>query len=253
MPTESAAAKPVFWSSKLGLSELDNRLENAMRRVSGSVGADLSYDRGRMRVMKDSAARALQTGMDSAGPWFMRMGQGALEAGAFTLGRAVDLKAVAGEIMTEFHTEGMAAFQAAHTALYTEAQSHLLGQGLVEDHCNRVLAAAEETFSVPDQNAFTHEALPLVRQFATPATQAAVAGMVGLVGCVVLTRAIPLGVIGGLILGAAAYYLARGRLRGRAEMLLRQLPEKLYRLLATGLTSNIRRYEETVNAALKAL
>jgi hypothetical protein len=34
---------------------------------------------------------------------------------------------------------------------------------------------------------------------------------------------------------------------------LRQLPRKLYQLLATELTTNARRYEETINAALTAL
>jgi hypothetical protein len=253
MHTEPDAVEPVLWSSRLSLAELDARLENAMRRVSGSIGADISYDRGRMNAMKDAAARALEAGQESAGPLFMRMGKGALEAGAFTVGRAVDLKAVAGEIMAEFHTEGTAAFQAARAALYTEALSHLRGLGLAEDHCKNVLEAAEATFIVPDKEAFTREALPLVSQFASPATQAAAAGLAGLLCCTLLTRMPPLGVIGGLVLGGGAYYLARGRLRGRAEQLLRQLPRILYHLLAAGLKSNIRRYEETVNAASKAL
>jgi hypothetical protein len=251
--TEPGAAKPVLWESRLSLSELDERLENAMRRVSAGIGADISFDRGRMRAMQDAAARALEAGMDSAGPWFMRLGRGAFEAGAFTLGNSVDLKAMAGEIMAEFHTEGTAAFQSARAALYTGAMSHLRGQGFAEDHCKTVLAAAEATFAAPDADAFTREALPLVSGFATPAVQAAVAGLGGLVCCVLLTRALPLGVIGGLALGGAAYYLARGRLRGRAELLLQQLPRKLYHLLAAGLKANISRYEETVNAALKAL
>ena len=253
MHTNPNAVNAVVWSSNLSLSELDKRLENAMRRVSGSIGADLSLDKARMRVMKDSAARALEAGMESSGPLFMRMGRGALEAGTFPVGRAVDLKAIAGEIMGEFLGEGTAAFQTTRATLYTKAMSHLRDQGFAEDHCNNVLAAAETTFAVPDKEAFTREALPLVSQFATPVTQALVAGMGACLCCTLLTRMLPLGIIGGLILGGTAYYLARGRLRGRAELLLRQLPRKLYHMLAADLKTNIRRYEDTVNAALKAL
>jgi hypothetical protein len=76
--------------------------------------------------------------------------------------------------------------------------------------------------------------------------------LAALFGLTLLTRMLPLGLAGGLIIGGGAYYLARGHLRARTEQLLRQLPRKLYQLLATELTANARRYEETINAALKA-
>ncbi len=253
MTAVNAGAKPVPWTSKLSLSDLDERVENAMRRVSGSIGFDISHDRGKMRSMKETAARAFEAGMESGGPWFMRMGQGALEAGTFSLGQGLDLKAVGGEILAEFYAEGTAAFQAARAALYADALAHMQGQKVDEECRKTTLAAAEATFSLPAKDAFSHEALPLVAQGIAPATQSAAIGLIGFLGLILLTRMPPVAMLGGIGLGCAAYFTARGRLRGRSEQLLRVLPRKLYQLMASELKTNVRRYEETVNAALKAL
>jgi hypothetical protein len=229
------------------------RLENAMRRVSGSIGFTIAHDRGRMRTLQETASRALETGMESGGPWFMRVGQGALDAGTFSLGQSINLKDVATEILSEFHTEGTAAFQAARAALYADALAHMQGQKVDEECRNAALSAADGTFSLPAEADFTREALPLVGQTATPATQAGIGALAGVAGLVLLTRMPHMAVVGGLVIGGAAYWLARGRLRARSEQLLRQLPRKLYHVLATELKANVRRYEETVNAALKVL
>jgi hypothetical protein len=253
MPAVGTASKPALWKAQPGIADLDMRLENAMRRVSGSIGFDISHDRGRMRTLQETAARSLATGMESGGPWFMRVGQGALDLGTFSPGQGLNLKDVGAEILSEFHTEGTAAFQAARAALYADALAHMQGQEVDEECRNTTLSAADGTFNMPDGDAFTREALPLVRQTAAPATQAGIGALAGVAGLVLLTRMPHLAVIGGLVIGGAVYYMARGRLRVRSEQLLRQLPRKLYHVLAAELKANVRRYEETVNAALKML
>jgi hypothetical protein len=253
MPAVETASKPALWKAQLSLADLDMRLENAMRRVSGSIGFDISHDRGRMRTLQETAARALETGMESGGPWFMRVGKGALDVGTFSLGQGLKLKDVGAEILSEFHTEGTAAFQAAKAALYADALVHMQGQEVDEECRKAALSAADGTFNLPAEDAFTREALPLIRQTATPATQAGIGALAGVAGLVLLTRMPHLAVIGGLVIDGAVYQLTRGQLRARSEQLLRQLPRKLYHVLATELKANVRRYEETVNAALKML
>ena len=246
----SDAVKPA-WTPALDTAILDERMDNAMRRVSGSIGMDITVDKGRMRTLKDTAADALEAGTRSLGPLFMRVGQGVFEAGFCKVGQSLDPKEVGAEILYEFHTEALAAFQAARAALYSEAETWLRGRSVSEDRCRAVLAAADGGFVPPDKELFTKVGLPFVKTIATPFTQAFLAGIAGFVCVFALTRAPHLGIFSGAVLGGAGYYFARRRVRARCEKILLLLPRNLYQMLATEWNSNIRRYAETVNAGIR--
>ncbi|MDL2210046.1 hypothetical protein LJC26_04500 [Desulfovibrio sp. OttesenSCG-928-O18] len=238
------------WKPSLDTSILDERMDNAMRRVSGSVGLDISFDKGRMRTLKETAGDALNAGLGTPGPLFMKVGKGAFEAGFLKIGESLDPKNVGAEILYEFHAESTGAFQAGKAALYAEARDFLQQQGVSEEHCNAVLAAAEGTFAVPDKDAFTKVGLPFVKAVATPFTQAVLGGIAGFLCVFLLTRVPHLGFFSGVLIGGAAYYLARSRVRKRCEQILQLLPRSLYDMLATEWNTNTRRYAETVNAGL---
>lgn len=240
------------WNSDVSLEDLDTRMENAFRRVSGSIGFSLSRDRGNTSLLKDVTAQAFETGMDSSGPWFLRVGRGALEFGGFRPGAGVSLKDISGEILHEFFAEGNAAYQVVKTTLYTDALRHIREQGET-GHSLAILEAAEAGFSFPSKDAFTREALPLVGQGLSPAGQAFLAGGAATAAMVMLIRAPIPALFVGAIAAGVAYYMARARYRRKAEELLRRLPKRLYDLLRGGLKTNISRYEEVVNTGLAGL
>ena len=244
------AAPSGTWTPRLDTSILDQSMDNAMRRVSGSIGLDISMDKGRMRTLKDTAASALETGMSSPGPLFMRLGQGVFEAGFCRIGDSLDPKEVGAEILHEFYTEATAAFQAARAALSAEASAFLREKGADDTLAQRAIAAADAAFAPPDKEMFTKIGLPFVKTIATPSTQALVGGLAGLALAIALIRSPHLGIFTGVLAGGGAYYLARRRMRQRCENILRQLPRTLYDMLATEWNANIRRYAETVNAGL---
>lgn len=240
------------WMPALDTSLLDERADNAIRRVSGSIGLDISVDKGRMRTLKETAAQALEAGVDSVGPLFMRIGQGVFEAGVCKIGQSLDPKEVGAEILCEFHAEAVAAFQAAKAALATEALAFMNARGMGEAVTQAAITAADGVFAAPDKELFTREALPFIKTVATPSTQAFIGGLAGFACVFALIRSPHLGIFTGVLAGGGAYYLARRRVRRRCESLLRQLPRNLYQMLATEWNANIRRYAETVNAALAA-
>lgn len=219
------------WAPRLDISSLDKCMDNAMRRVSGSVGLDISMDKGRMRTLKDTAADALDAGMSNPGPLFMRVGRGVFEAGFCKIGDSLDPKEVGAEILVEFHSESTAAFQSAKAALNAEALAFLQNKGVAEAQSQRIIAAADGAF-------------------AAPSTQALIGGVAGLVLVIALIRSPHLGVIAGALTGGGAYYFARRRVRQRCENILRLLPRNLYDMLATEWNANLRRYAEIVNAGL---
>ena len=239
------------WTPSLDSAILDERMDNAMRRASGAVGLDISMDKGRMRAMRDTAADALEAGANSAGPLFMRVGQGVLEAGFFKAGDALDPKEVGAEILREFHAEAVPAFQAAKAALAAEALAYMNGRGIGDTQCRAVLDAANDTFAVPEKELFTREGLPFVKTVAMPSTQAFVGGIAGFACVFAFIRSPQLAIFSGVLIGGAAYYLARRRVRRRCEDLLRLLPRNLYQMLATEWNANIRRYADTVNAGVE--
>ncbi|SBW11181.1 hypothetical protein KL86DPRO_70199 [uncultured delta proteobacterium] len=239
-----------IWNPGLDTAILDERMDNAMRRASGSIGLDIAMDKGRMRTLKDTAASALEAGLGSAGPLFMRVGRGVFEAGFCKVGESMDPKEVAAEIMREFYTETAAAFQAAKAALATDALAHMQRCGLGEAQCNALLSAADGAFSVPDKELFSREGLPFIKTIATPSTQAFIGGIAGFAVVFGLIRSPHLGIFTGVLTGGGAYYLARRRVRRKCEETLLQLPRNLYQMLATEWNANIRCYAETVNAGL---
>ncbi|MCC8193518.1 MAG: inorganic phosphate transporter [Deltaproteobacteria bacterium] len=238
------------WKPDLDMSILDERVDNAMRRASGSIGLDISVDKGRMRALHDTAVNALEAGMSSPGPLFMRIGRGAFEAGFCKIGQSLDPKEVAAEILREFFTESTAAFQAAKAALASDALAFMQKNGMGEAHCRTVLAAADGAFSLPEKELFTREGLPFIRVIATPSTQAIIGGLAGFAIVFGLIRSPHLALFTAVLAGGGAYYLARRRVRRQCEKTLRLLPRNIYQMLATEWNANIRRYAETVNAGL---
>lgn len=238
------------WTPQLDPAILDERMDNAMRRASGSVGVAIAMDKGRMRALRDTAADAVDAGLSSGGPLFMRIGRGVLEAGFCKIGEAMDPKEVAAEIMREFYTESTAAFQAAKAALATDALAHMQRCGLDDTRCRALLAAAEAVFSAPDKELFTKEGLPFVKTIAAPSTQALIGGVAGFAGVFGLIRSPHLAIFTAVLTGGGAYYLARRRVRRKCEETLLQLPRNLYQLLATEWNAAVRRYAETINASL---
>ena len=238
------------WTPTLDTTILDERMDNAMRRVSGSVGLDISFDKGRMRALKDTAADALESGLNAVGPLFMRIGQGVFEAGFLKVGQSLDPKEVGAEILMEFHAEAVGAFQAAKAALGSEALAYMQQRGMSETHCRTVIEAANEGFTPPEKDMYTTVALPFVKTVATPSTQAFIGGLAGFACVFGLIRSPHLGIFTGVLVGGGAYYLARRRVRNRCESILRLLPRSLYQMLATEWNTGIRRYAETVNAGM---
>ena len=239
-----------FWEPNIDTALLDERMDKAMKRASGSIGADIAFDKGRMRMVKDTAIDALDAGLSSTGPLFMRVGQGLFEAGSFKMGKSISLQEIGSIILYEFHTEAVIAFQTARTALHTEALAYMQDRGMTEEHCKAILDAANEIFIMPSKDAFTEVGRPLVNIAAMPLAQALLAGLIGGAAAVALTRVPHLGVIGGAFIGGAMYCFARSRIRRRAEELAYLLPRRLYEMLRTDWNSNIRRYAETVNAGI---
>lgn len=239
-----------IWKPCLDIAILDNRIDNAMRRASGSIGVDISVDKGRMRTLKDTAADALTAAGSSGGPLFMRVGQGVFEAGFCKIGASMDPKDVASEIMREFYAETVAAFQAAKAALATDALDHMQRCGLGDTQCRAILSAADGVFSVPDKELFTKEGLPFIKTTATPFTLALFGGIAGATGAFVLIRSPHVAVFAAGIVGALVYFFARGQVRRKCEKILRHLPRNLYQMLATEWNANIRRYAETVTIGL---
>lgn len=241
-----------LWMPVFDSKDLDDRLENAFRRVAGSIGFALDRDRCNTMTLKNTAADAMDAGLEG-GPLFMRLGRGLMELGSYSPGAHLSLQDIAGEILREFYAEGTAAYQAAKSALYAGALRHTRNCGLSEEESRPILDSAEAAFSPPSKDAFTQQAMLLVRQPLSLVSQAFLGAGAGFILCIMLVRLPHLAAIGAAIAGGITYYICRNRLRARSEGLLRQLPRQLYDLLHTGLNTNTRRYADTVNAALKTL
>ncbi|CAK7065634.1 MAG: hypothetical protein DELT_01640 [Desulfovibrio sp.] len=239
------------WTPELDTQILDERMDNAMRRASGSVGMDIAFDKGRMRALKDTAANALDAGAGSAGPLFMRVGKGLFEAGTCKIGDSLNPKDIGGEILAEFYAEANAAFQAGKAALGKEAQAYLEARAVPEERRATLLAAADAAFAAPDKEMFTKVGLPFVRSVAAPSTQAVLGGLAGFLCFFLLLRSPHLAFFSGVLVGGGSYYLSRSRIRKRCEDLLNFLPRNIYEMLATEWNAGIRRFAETINMGLK--
>ena len=241
------------WVPAQVTSELDTRLENAFRRVSGSVGYDISFDSGRSRTMRETAAQMLDAGAESGGPLFMRMGRGLAEGRGLKLGPGISLRDMAGDILREFHNEGNTAFQGAKAALYADALSHMRGCHLDEEHCRAILHSAGEAFAPPSKDEFTRIAEPFCDQKLTPPVLAFIGAVAAFTLIIVFVRSPHLAVVGALLAGGLGFYSGRNRRRSAARRLLANLPRCLYDSLRSGLNANVNRYADIVNTALRAL
>ena len=238
------------WTPVFTLDEFDKRMENAFRRVSGSIGFDISVDRGDTRVLKERAAQAFESGMDSAGPLFMRFGKSALDIAAYSPKGTVNLHDCAGEVLLEFFEEGNAAYQAAKASLYADALVHLEEFGFDAEHCKSILANADASFAPPSKEAFTRQGASFCKEGATPSMQAALGGGAVFAAIILLMRSPVVASLLGVLAAGAMYYFARSNHRAKAERLARNLPKRLYQLLLSGLNTNVKRYADTVNAAI---
>lgn len=238
------------WKPQVSLDDLDSRLENAYRRVSGVLGYDISFDHGRSRSMKDTAAQMLDAGLETPGPAFMRMGRGLLEARGLKTGPGLALRDMAGEILREFHNEGNTAYLTVKTALYADAREFLEESGLPAGQTDKILEAADEVYLPPSKEAFTQAAKPFCAQKLTPFGLAAICGLLAFGAVIALLRVPHLAIIGALLAGGLGFYVGRNRQRAAARALLQGLPRALYDILRTGLRSNIERYADVLNSAL---
>ena len=79
------------WAPIFDSKDLDARLENAFRRVAGSIGFALDRDRCNTMTLKNTAADAMDAGLEG-GPLFMRLGRGLMELGSYTPGAHLSLQ-----------------------------------------------------------------------------------------------------------------------------------------------------------------
>lgn len=238
------------WTPDFSEEAFNKRLENAFRRVSGSIGFELSRDLGNSRNLKNSASNALQSGMDyNNGPLFMRMGKGALDIAAYKPGGTVDLKECAGEILREFFEEGKGAYLAVQAELHAGARAHLLDAGCSEAHVQSVLATADAGFTQPEKEDFSKAAADLCHEIASPVTKAVFVGALAFAPVIALMRNPIVAVVAGVAATLAAYYFIRNARVGKVQRMLHILPRRLYDVLHAGIKTNARRYADTVNAA----
>lgn len=241
------------WKAENITAELDTRLDNAFKRVSGSIGYDISYDGGRSKAMRDTVSSVVQAGMDTPGPLFLRLGSGLLEGNGLNIGSGVSPRDVAAEIMQEFYSEGNAAFQTVKAAFYASAAQHLKSSGLEADARENILAAAGSAFSAPVKDEFMLAAKPLCEQALSPSSILCIGGVLGFILPLVLIRVPHIAVAGALIGAGLGYYMGRNRQRVVAARVAQRLPRILYDLLQRKLLSNSAKYENIVNSSATKL
>ncbi|MDL2316035.1 hypothetical protein LJC59_03025 [Desulfovibrio sp. OttesenSCG-928-A18] len=236
------------WTPSFSEADFNTRMENAFRRVSGSIGHELSRDRGNTRALKNSATSALESGVASAGPLFMRLGRGALDLSRYKVAGMVNIKECAADILREFFDEGNAAYHAAAAEMRAQALSWLQEKGLDEKHSAAVLSSADSSFQMPSKEEFTQAAMEFCNERVSPLTMAGLAGLAVAAPVVALLRSPVLAVLLGLGAAIAAFCFLRGARRARVEKMVHMLPRRLYDLLDGGLKTNARRYGEIVRA-----
>lgn len=235
------------WTPTLGTQTLESQLENALRRSLGSIGYEISLDRARMNTIKDSAAGALEDTFLRSGPLFARLGMSLSAVGTLSTGSNLSLKDMAGDIMYEFYTESTTAFLLGLTELAAEAETWLRAQGVADDRIRSVLDAAEKSYTLPDKERFSREALPFIHERISMIGCMVLGGLTGLALGIVLTRAPHVGVIGALIGGGVGWYLSKKRRCTKSLWLASHLPRVLAQSLFAQWKANLRRYAEIVN------
>ena len=238
-----------LWKLTTPLAELDEHLSNAYKRIEGIVGFKLGQDRINLDALSSSAREIVNTHLYPEEPFFMRVGRSISTAASYRPKNELSLKELAAEILSEFYNEGTGAYQAVKSRLYDEAGSWLKSRGVDDERRRAALKAAEDSFLPPAKEDMTRQALPHVKQIATPGTLSCIGIFVGLALGIAAMKHPVAGGISGLICGALTYYLARKHLRTKAGALMIKLPQDLYSLLRLNLISNQTRYEEIVNNA----
>ncbi len=240
---------PAPWKLDEPFKELDAHLENAYKRVAGIVGFKMNQDRINLEALAGSARDIVDWNVAPTEPFFMRLGRSVHSVATYRPKGTLSLKELAAEVLDEFYREGTGAFQAVRVRLHGGAAAWLQDLGLSEERRRAVLAAAEDSLLPPSREEMTRQAMPFVQETVTPGTLAIVGGFAGF-GLVIATLRHPLLAAVGAGGGAAlAYYLARNRLRTRAQTLLTKLPQELYSLLRQSTVANQTRYQDIINQA----
>lgn len=156
---------------------------------------------------------------------------------------------MAGDIMYEFYTESTTAFSLGLTSLAAEAETWLRAQGMAEDRVRSILDAAGKSYTLPDKERFSREAMPFIHEGISLIGCVVLGGLAGLALGIVLTRAPHVGIGGAVIGGSVGWYMGKNRRRAKSLRLASHLPWVLTQLLFTQWKANLRRYEEIVNAA----
>lgn len=238
---------PSPWKLDCPCKELDERLENAFKRVAGIIGHKMQQDRMNLQVLSGSAREIVDMNLTPSEPFFMRIGRSVATAASYRPKGTIDLKELAAELLNEFYSEATGAFQAARVRLREQAGAWLEGQNVAEDQRRAILSAADDSLLPPSREDMTRAALPYIQQSITPGTLAIIGGFGGF-GLIILTIRHPLLAFLGAAAGAGlAYYFSRSRLRTKAQTLLTKLPQDIYATLKQAAISNQTRYEGIVN------
>ncbi|UQZ89887.1 hypothetical protein C4J81_11960 [Deltaproteobacteria bacterium Smac51] len=238
------------WQPQSNLPELDSRLENAFKRVSGLAGFRIGQDRMNTDALRSTAANIVDVSVSGAGPFFMRLGQSLGSACSYRPKGQISLKEIAAEVLNEFYNEGVAAFQAAKISLHTSAAKYLTEAGMDESSRNAVLESVDKSFMDPSREEMTMAAMPYVNVTITPGTLACIGLVAGMALGLVALRHPLFMLIGGIIGGGGAYCVARSKLREKAGTLLTRLPQDIYTILRQNLIANETRYIDLVNQSV---
>jgi len=240
-------ANPV-WKLADPLKELDEHLENAYKRVEGIIGFQVSRDRFNTDTLSGIGRDMLDNGL-SPGPLFMRIGAGARSALGYRPKNALSLKELAADILNEFYSEALAAFQSNKVRLYKEAESFLEKNLNSPSARQAALEAAEKSFLDLSREDMTKAAMPHVKETMSAGTVGIIGGFAGLGLGIAIFKHPLFGIIGALIGAAVSYSMARDRGRKKAQEVLLILPKDLYTLFKAALTANQSRYQDIINSA----
>lgn len=209
------------WKTGLDTTILDKHMDVAMKRVAGTVGVDIAFEKGFIKTRSKS--------------------------GMIKFGRSIRPDDISQAILTAFHAGAKLAFVEAKEALDTKALSYLKRQGLDEERRLAVLGAAGTHFAMPPVSVFHDIGNSFAKASVSPGIQTGLGGATGFLLVFMLTGAPQLAAFSGILIGGSAYYLARGRTRRRAEELMRDLPHGLYGMLVNRWNQGLAGYADRIS------
>ena len=236
------------WQLENPLKELNEHLGNAHKRVAGIIGFRLGQDMLNLDALSGSVRNIVETDFSGGLPGFVRLGRSITSAVTYRPKYELSLKELAAEILTEFYTEAVGAFQANRLRLNEGARALLVN--MPEERRQAVLNAADEIFMPPTKEDMMREAESLIKEGLTPGTAACLGLFAGMALGIAVFRHPLFGGIGGIAGTAISYFLARSRMRKKAVNLLGVLPQQLYSKLRATLVANQANYQEIVNNSL---